>query len=120
VAGHAATPLKALRSTSRWTSQGDPNYAGYKRTVAAIVRVLSVRSKLILRHPPARAVLTSSAATSSIKRSHIPGTPTLCGGAFLLLTEPLTHNHHHSRDLKCNACGPALLAFPPHLSPIEM
>jgi hypothetical protein len=24
---------------------------------------------------------------------------------FLLLAEPLTHNHHYSRDLKCNACG---------------
>jgi len=88
--------------------------------VAAIVRVLSVRSKLILRHPPAPAVLTSSAATSSIKRSRISGTPTLLQRAFLVLTEPLTHNHHHSRDLKCNAGGPALLAFPPHSSPIEM
>jgi hypothetical protein len=28
-------------------------------------------------------------------------------GPSLLLADPLTHNHHHSRDLKCNACGPA-------------
>jgi hypothetical protein len=33
----------------------------------------------------------------------------LCrGGPFLFQAEALMNNHHHSRDLKCNACGRAL------------
>ena len=61
---------------------------GNKRTVAAIVRALSARKQADFASPARTGRLTSSAATSSSKRSHIPGPPTLLRRAFLLLAEP--------------------------------
>jgi hypothetical protein len=55
---------------------------GNKRTVAAIVRAMSARKQADFAPPARTSGLTSSAATSSINRSYIPGPPTLAAAGL--------------------------------------